>query len=183
LALDDKEKRMDSIRDLESLHAFVVANGLADAHRIALMGGSYGGYMTLAGLAFQPQLWAAGIDTVGMSNLVTFLQRTASWRRRLREQEYGSLDTDRELLESLSPLHAIDAIRAPLFVIHGANDPRVPLAEAEQIVEALHQRGRIAELLVYADEGHGLHKFVNRMDAYTRVTAFCEQYVRGAKES
>jgi dipeptidyl aminopeptidase/acylaminoacyl peptidase len=139
--------------------------------------------MTLAGLAFQPQLWAAGIDTVGMSNLVTFLQRTASWRRRLREQEYGSLDTDRELLESLSPLHAIDAIRAPLFVIHGANDPRVPLAEAEQIVEALHQRGRIAELLVYADEGHGLHKFVNRMDAYTRVTAFCEQYVRGAKES
>jgi len=177
LALDDREKRMDSVHDLESIHQWLVRSGVAHHKNIAVMGGSYGGYMTLAGLAFQPHLWAAGVDTVGMSNLVTFLQHTASWRRQLREDEYGSLEADRELLTALSPMNAIDRIVAPLLVIHGANDPRVPLAEAEQIVHALKKRERIAELLVYPDEGHGLHKLHNRIDAYTRVADFFDRYL------
>jgi dipeptidyl aminopeptidase/acylaminoacyl peptidase len=133
-----------------------------DESRAALYGGSYGGYMVLAGLAFQPELWAAGVDIVGMSNLVTFLENTSDWRRAFREREYGSLEHDRELLLELSPITHVEAMRAPLFIIHGANDPRVPLGEAEQIHAVLTERGVRNELLVYDDEGHGLSKLVNR---------------------
>jgi dipeptidyl aminopeptidase/acylaminoacyl peptidase len=179
LGLDDLDKRMDSIRDLDYLHRYIAAEQLANPQRIALMGGSYGGYMTLAGLAFQPTLWAAGVDRVGMSNLVTFLENTAPWRRDLREREYGSLTHDRELLASLSPMSVIDQIQNPLLVIHGANDPRIPVAEAEQIVHELQARNRIAELIVYPDEGHGLGKFKNRLHAYERSSAFLDLHVRG----
>ena len=106
-----------------------------------LYGGSYGGYMTLAGLAFQPELWAAGIAVVPISSFVTFLENTSEWRRAFREREYGSLEHDRDFLVEVSPITHVDAIRAPLLLIHGANDPRVPLGEAEQIHAALRGRG------------------------------------------
>ncbi len=181
LGLDDRELRMDSIRDLESLYHTVVAQKIAHPQRIALIGGSYGGYMTLAGLAFQPKLWAAGVSRFGMSSLVTFLENTAPWRRRIREWEYGSLEHDRALLESLSPMTHIDDVRAPLMVIHGANDPRIPLAEAEQVVSSLQARGRIAELLLYPDEGHGFGKLVNKLHAYERVSDFLDKHLRGVE--
>jgi dipeptidyl aminopeptidase/acylaminoacyl peptidase len=172
--LDDVHKRLDSVRDLVSLHEWLVARGY-DGERVALFGGSYGGYMVLAGLAFHPELWAAGIDVVGISNLVTFLESTAPWRRSFREREYGSLARDRELLESVSPLTHVDRIRAPLFVIHGANDPRVPLSEAEQLHAALTERGVPCELLVYGDEGHGLQRLANRLDAFPRAAEWLER--------
>ena len=133
--------------------------------------------MVLAGLAFQPDLWAAGVDIVGISSLVTFLENTSSYRRAQREREYGTLEQDREFLESISPLHKVDQIRAPLFVIHGANDPRVPLQEAEQLVTALRERGVPCQLLVYDDEGHGLAKRTNRLDAYPRAIAFLRAHL------
>ena len=98
--------------------------------RSALWGGSYGGYMVLAGVAMQPERWAAGVDIVGISSLVTFLENTSGYRRAYREREYGFLDRHREFLEKASPLTYLDDMVAPLFVIHGANDPRVPLSEA-----------------------------------------------------
>ena len=168
---DDVRLRLDSVADLAALHAWLPSQGL-DQDRAALWGGSYGGYMVLAGLAFQPQLWAAGVDIVGISSLVTFLENTSAYRRALREPEYGSLEHDREFLESASPLSRIDDIRAPLFVIHGANDPRVPLGEAEQLKAALDAKGVECELLVYGDEGHGLVKRTNRLDAFPRATEF-----------
>lgn len=122
--------------------------------------------MVLAGLAFQPERWAAGVDTVGISSLVTFLENTSSYRRAHREQEYGSLERDREFLERASPLNRIDDVHAPLFVIHGANDPRVPFSEAQQVASAVRANGIACELVVYDDEGHGLAKRVNRLDAY-----------------
>jgi dipeptidyl aminopeptidase/acylaminoacyl peptidase len=173
--LDDVEKRLDSVRDLAALHEWLGTQDDLDQDRVALYGGSYGGYMVLAGLAFQPELWAAGVDIVGMSNLVTFLENTSDWRRAFREREYGSLEHDRELLEQLSPITHVDSMRAPLFIIHGANDPRVPLGEAEQIHEVLTERGIRNELLVYEDEGHGLSKLVNRIDAYPKVAAFLHE--------
>jgi dipeptidyl aminopeptidase/acylaminoacyl peptidase len=173
--LDDVEKRLDSVRDLAALHAWLGTQEDLDGSRAALYGGSYGGYMVLAGLAFQPELWAAGVDIVGMSNLVTFLENTSDWRRAFREREYGSLEHDRELLLELSPITHVEAMRAPLFIIHGANDPRVPLGEAEQIHEVLTERGIRNELLVYEDEGHGLSKLVNRIDAYPRVAEFLHE--------
>lgn len=165
--LDDVELRLDSVRDLVALHEWLGVDRSA-----VLWGGSYGGYMVLAGLAFHPEHWAAGVDIVGISSLVTFLENTSPYRRAYREREYGSLDRDRDLLEAVSPLGRVDEIRAPLLVIHGANDPRVPLSEAEQLHASLTARGVPCELLVYADEGHGLKKLVNRLDAYPRAAEF-----------
>jgi len=171
VSLDDVRLRLDSVADLAALHAYLPKLGL-DQDRAALYGGSYGGYMVLAGVAFQPELWAAGVDIVGMSSLVTFLENTSPYRRAVREREYGSLAEDRDFLEQASPLNRIDDIRAPLFVIHGANDPRVPLSEAEQLVAAVTANGVECELLVYGDEGHGLARRANRLDAYPKAVAF-----------
>ncbi len=173
--LDDVDKRLDSVADLAALHDWIATQPGLDEDRAALYGGSYGGYMVLAGLAFQPERWAAGVEIVGISNLVTFLENTSDWRRAFREREYGSLERDRELLEAASPITHVEAMRAPLFIIHGANDPRVPLSEAEQIHRVLSERGIRTELLVYDDEGHGLSKLANRLDAYPRAATFLRE--------
>jgi len=177
LSLDDVELRLDSVADLAAVHAWLPSIG-ADLSRAALYGGSYGGYMVLAGLAFQPELWAAGVEIVGISSLVTFLENTSAYRRAYREREYGTLADDREFLEKASPLSRINDVRAPLFVIHGTNDPRVPLSEAQQIVDALRSRNVECELLVYPDEGHGLAKRANRLDAYPRAIEFLTRHLR-----
>ncbi len=179
MALDDREKRMDSVKDLEYLHKYLSNRSEIDSTKIALMGASYGGYMVLAGLAFQPNLWAAGIDIVGISHLGNFLRNTSSYRRAMREAEYGYLDTDNEFLERFSPLNSVDKIKAPLMVIHGANDPRVPLSEAQQIVDSLKARHVDVQFLVYDDEGHGLAKLKNRLDAYPKVAAFLDEHLKG----
>ena len=173
--LDDVERRLDSVRDLAALHEWLASREDLDQHRAALYGGSYGGYMVLAGLAFQPELWAAGVDIVGMSDLVTFLENTSAWRRAFREREYGSLEHDREVLVEASPINRVEHIRAPLFIVHGANDPRVPLSEAERIHAVLTERGVRSELAVYHDEGHGLAKLANRIDAYPRIASFLHE--------
>ncbi len=172
-SLDDTTKRLDSVRDLAAVHGGLEAAGF-DAGRAVLWGGSYGGYMVLAGLAFQPELWAAGVEIVGISNLVTFLENTSAYRRAHREREYGSLAHDREFLLEASPLTHVDAIRAPLFVIHGRNDPRVPVTEAEQLAASLNARGVPCELLIYGDEGHGLARLENQLDAYPRAIEFLD---------
>jgi dipeptidyl aminopeptidase/acylaminoacyl peptidase len=173
--LDDVERRLDSVHDLAAVHDWLGTQPDLDETRAALYGGSYGGYMVLMGLVMQPERWAAGVDIVGMSNLVTFLERTSDYRRAFREREYGSLATDRELLTELSPITHVDRLRVPLCIIHGANDPRVPLHEAEQLHAVLVDRDVRSELLVYEDEGHGLAKLANRIDAYPRVAAFLHE--------
>ena len=173
--LDDVRKRLDSVQDLAALQDWLAGVEGVDAATATLYGGSYGGYMVLAGLAFHPDRWAAGIEAVGVSSLVTFLENTAPWRRKLREREYGSLEHDRDFLHEVSPLTRVDEIRAPLFIIHGANDPRVPVGEARQIHASLTDRGVPCELNVYEDEGHGLKKLPNRLDAYPKAAAFLER--------
>jgi dipeptidyl aminopeptidase/acylaminoacyl peptidase len=177
-AADDVRQRLDSVADLAAIHTYLPRLGI-DQGRAALWGGSYGGYMVLAGLAFQPELWAAGVDIVGISSLVTFLENTSGYRRAYREREYGSLARDREFLHEASPLTRIDQVKAPLFIIHGANDPRVPLSEAEQIHAALTARGRECELHVYGDEGHGLARRANREDALPKAVAFLNRHLAG----
>jgi dipeptidyl aminopeptidase/acylaminoacyl peptidase len=180
--LDDVERRLDSVADLAALHDWYRETGRFDPGRAVLWGGSYGGYLVLAGLALQPDRWAAGVDVVGISSLVTFLENTAPWRRRFREREYGSLEHDRDVLVAASPITHVDAMRAPLFIVHGANDPRVPLGEAEQIHEVLSTKGVRTELAVYHDEGHGLARLENRLDAYPRAVAFLDE-VLGLEEA
>lgn len=180
--LDDVYKRLDSVRDLVALHDWLGEHPRIDATRAVLYGGSYGGYMVLAGLAFFPERWAAGIEIVGVSSLVTFLENTADWRRAVREREYGSLERDREFLHEVSPLTHVDRIRAPLFIIHGANDPRVPVGEAEQLHRSLTERGIRCEMLVYPDEGHGLAKLSNRLDAYPKAAAFLDEVLAAVRD-
>ncbi|HEV8190910.1 MAG TPA: S9 family peptidase [Ktedonobacterales bacterium] len=176
--LDDVRLRMDSVADLAAAVRWLGDQGIADPRRIAVMGGSYGGFMTLAALTTYPDLWAAGVDIVGIANFVTFLENTGPWRRKLREPEYGSLENDREFLEAISPIRNVDAITAALFVVHGANDPRVPVGEAEQIVAALHARGVPVEYLRFEDEGHGLIKRANRVKAYPEIARFLDAHVK-----
>jgi dipeptidyl aminopeptidase/acylaminoacyl peptidase len=175
--LDDVENRMDSVADIEAAVEWLSDHEAVDPDRVVAMGGSYGGFMVLAALTEYPDLWAAGVDVVGIANFVTFLENTGSWRRELREAEYGSLDEDREFLESVSPINNIESIEAPLFVMHGANDPRVPVGEAEQIAEEAREQGVPVEKLLFDDEGHGITKLENRIEAYTAVVDFLDQHV------
>jgi dipeptidyl aminopeptidase/acylaminoacyl peptidase len=173
--LDDVALRLDSVRDLAELHAWLASRPEIDGSRAVVYGRSYGGYMTLAALAFQPELWAAGISFVGISNLATFLENTSEYRRAAREREYGSLATDREVLERVSPASRIDDIRAPLFLEHGRNDPRVPVGESEYIHRVLTEKGVRSELVIYEDEGHPIEKLANRVDAFERAVAFLDE--------
>jgi dipeptidyl aminopeptidase/acylaminoacyl peptidase len=172
--LDDVGLRMDSVEDLAYAAYWLRERGHG---RIAVMGGSYGGFMVLAALTEYPELWSAGVDIVGIANLVTFLENTGSYRRSLRVPEYGSLERDRAFLESISPIHKAGDITAPLMVIHGKNDPRVPVGEAEQIVDRVKKNGGTVEYLLYEDEGHGLAKLKNRLDAYPKIAAFLDRHV------
>lgn len=180
--LDDVRKRMDSVADLAACVPYLIETGYVDPKKIVVMGGSYGGFMTLAALTHYPDLWAAGVNIVGIANFETFLENTGAYRRKLRESEYGSLEHDREFFREISPIWHVDKIKAPLFVIHGANDPRVPVGEARQIVDAIKARGGIVEYLEFDDEGHGLVKLPNRIKAYPAVAAFLDRYV-AAKEA
>ncbi len=178
-SLDDIRLRMDSVHDLKYAAAWLAESGIADARRIAIWGRSYGGFMVLAAVTTYPDIWAAGVDIVGIANFVTFLENTGPWRRRLRESEYGSLENDRDFLEDISPIHKVDRITAPMFVIHGANDPRVPVGEAEQIVAALGARGVPVEYLRFEDEGHQFAKRSTNLATYPAVARFLDRHVRG----
>lgn len=175
--LDDKGKRLDAVKDVAYAVEWLKSRDDVDPDRIAVYGRSYGGFMTLASLVFYPDLWAAGVDVVGIANFVSFLERTGPWRRQHREAEYGELEHDREMLERISPLTHIDNIRVPLMVCHGRNDPRVPLFEAEQVVEAVRGKGLDVVLRVYDDEGHALSKRKNEIDAFVTMGAFLQKHL------
>jgi dipeptidyl aminopeptidase/acylaminoacyl peptidase len=176
--LDDIEKRMDSVADLAHAVYYLREQAAIDDERIAVYGGSYGGFMVLAALTHYPDLWAAGVDIVGISNLATFLENTSDYRRKAREVEYGSLEHDRDFLEQIAPINHIDKVTAPLMVIHGKNDPRVPLSEAEQMVIALDKRDVPVEFMVFDDEGHGVIKLKNKLVMYPAVVKFLDDYLK-----
>jgi dipeptidyl aminopeptidase/acylaminoacyl peptidase len=176
--MDDGRKRMDSVKDLAAVHAHLVASGVAPKDRIAIMGGSYGGFMVLAALTHQPELWSAGIDIVGIAHLGTFLKNTGAYRQRHRAAEYGDPVKDADFFEETAPLRHADRIRVPLMVIQGKNDPRVPMSEAEQIVAAARANGAEVEYLLYPDEGHGLSKLKNRIEGYGKAADFLDRVLR-----
>lgn len=163
LKLDNGYLREDSVKDIGALLDWIATQPDLDADRILVTGGSYGGYMSLAVATHYADRIRASIDIVGISNFVTFLEKTESYRRDLRRVEYGD-ERDpqmRSFLLAISPLNNAHKIQKPLFVIHGANDPRVPLNEAEQIVETVRQNGIPVWYLVAKDEGHGFSKKKN----------------------
>ncbi|MDD6123555.1 MAG: S9 family peptidase [Bacteroidales bacterium] len=159
---------------------WLIGQGIADPGRIAIYGGSYGGYATLAGLCFTPELYACGIDYVGVSNLFTFMQTIPPYWRPMLEMMYeqvGNPETDREQLAATSPALHAENIRVPLLIAQGANDPRVNKAESDQMVEALRQRGITVEYMVKDNEGHGFHNQENRFDFYRAVEKFLQAHL------
>ncbi|MDQ1524769.1 MAG: hypothetical protein QOE47_2693 [Pyrinomonadaceae bacterium] len=176
--LDDVKLREDSVRDLAAAVEWLKTSGGADARRIAVMGGSYGGYMTLAAITLYPELWAAAIEMYGISNFETNLRNTSGYRRRQREREYGTLAGDLEFLRSVSPIYKVGRIKAPLLVFQGKNDPRVPYTESEQIVKALRDRNAPVEYTLFDDEGHGFVKLNNRLVVYPKIVDFLERYMK-----
>ncbi|WMX56554.1 S9 family peptidase [Peribacillus sp. R9-11] len=175
--LDDVRKRMDSVRDLVSLVDWLKKEGSADPNRVAIMGGSYGGFMVLAAISHYPELWSAAIDLVGISSFRTFLKKTSPWRRKLREVEYGTIEKDGNFYDLIDPLKLTDRITSPLMVLHGSNDPRVPIEESEQIVNKLMARNHPVKFICFENEGHSIVKLNNKITAYTAIAHFLNQYI------
>jgi dipeptidyl aminopeptidase/acylaminoacyl peptidase len=173
LSLDDRGLRWDAVRDGCVVGRWAKEHGGATS--LVAMGGSYGGFMTLAVLVEDPELWDLGVDIVGIADWHSFLRNTSGWRRSMRVAEYGEPDgPDGEFLAEFSPLRRADRIKARLLIIHGRNDPRVPVGEAEQI----HQAVPGSELLILDDEGHGLTKHGNRSRAYGHAVDFVREGLR-----
>ncbi len=180
LDMDNYKDRWKSVKDYEMATRWLIDQGYADPDNIGVTGGSYGGYMTLACMTTNPDLYAAGIDNVGIANFYTFLMNTASYRRALRESEYGPL-SDSAFLVEISPVTNVNKIAAPLMIIHGENDPRVPVGEARQMAEAIAARGGIVDTLIFPDEGHGVAKRPNMLIQYRRMVDFFKEHLKDEK--
>jgi dipeptidyl aminopeptidase/acylaminoacyl peptidase len=147
------------------------------------MGGSYGGYMVMAGLTKYPDLFAAGANLFGIVNFETFFQHTEPWMAAISTVEYGDPATEREMLRRLSPIHEVDRIKAPTIVLHGANDTNVPVVEAEQAVDSLKRRGVPVEYVLFPDEGHGWRKTANRVRSTVAIVRFFAEHLKATPGS
>jgi dipeptidyl aminopeptidase/acylaminoacyl peptidase len=142
------------------------------------MGGSYGGYMVMAGLTEYPRAFAAGADLFGVVNFETFFKHTEPWMAAISKIEYGDPDKEADMLRDLSPIHKVDRVIAPTVVLHGANDTNVPVVEAEQVVESLKKRGVPVEYVLFPDEGHGFRKTGNRIRAAVAIVQWFTRYLK-----
>jgi dipeptidyl aminopeptidase/acylaminoacyl peptidase len=163
---------------------WLIEQGIADPRRVAIYGGSYGGYAVLSGLTKTPDLYAAGVDYVGVSNLFTFMKTIPPYWRPFLEMMYemvGNPDKDKKLFEENSPALNADKIKAPLFVAQGAKDPRVNIEESNQIVQALKNHGVDVEYMVKENEGHGFHNEENRFSFYEAMEKFLMKHLEPTK--
>ena len=181
LHADNGPRRLDVITDIEDCARFIrdawAVNGVAP--KIGITGASYGGYATLVGMTLFAGAYDAGVSVVGMSNLATFLDNTAAYRRSLRITEYGDPGKDAEALRRLSPVTYIDRVEGPLLIIQGANDPRVPVSEALQMKQALDRRQTDSQLILFGDEGHGSQKRDNRVQELGHTLRFFTEQLIG----
>ncbi len=175
--LDNYKLRKNSLKDYKAAVDYLITNNYTKKGMIGIRGGSYGGYVVLGMITEYPDLFDAAIDVVGIANFKSFLQNTKPYRRALRESEYGPL-SDPEFLDSISPINKANLIKTPLFVIHGENDPRVPVGEARQIIKAVKDNGGIVDSLIFPDEGHGARKRVNVINSYRRQVKFYKEHLQ-----
>jgi dipeptidyl aminopeptidase/acylaminoacyl peptidase len=180
MSLDNGAKRVDGVRDIKATTDHLVATGIADPKRLGIMGGSYGGYMVMAGVTEFPDMFAAGANLFGVVNFDTFFKNTQPWMAAISTKEYGDPATEADMLKSLSPIHKLDRIKTPLIVLHGANDTNVPVIEAEQIVADLKKRNIPVEYVLFPDEGHGWRKLPNRVRSTTEIVRFFENRLKAS---
>ncbi|MDE2512203.1 MAG: S9 family peptidase, partial [Elusimicrobia bacterium] len=176
----DREWGAKMQHDLTDAAKWAVENGIADPKRLAIYGGSYGGYAALAGAAFTPDVYRCAVDVVGPSNLVTLIQSIPPYwepMKRIFDLRVGDVVKEQDFLKSRSPLFHADKIEIPLLIAQGANDPRVKQAEAEQIVDALKAKGKPVEYMLFPDEGHGFAKPENRLRFYAAAEAFLAKHL------
>ena len=179
LAMDNGYLREDAVRDIGALLDWIADQPKLDENRVAIYGASYGGYLVLASAVHYSDRLRAGVDVVGISNFVTFLENTEDYRRPFRRFEYGD-ERDPEMrafLERISPLNNVDRIDTPLLVVQGRNDPRVPASESEQIVAALRERGRPVWYIEALNEGHGYDRQENRNVYEQAAILFFQKYL------
>ncbi len=182
LNLDNYKNRKNSLKDYKAGVDWLIGNGYTRKGMIGIRGASYGGYVVLGMITEYPDLFSAAVDDVGIANFVTFLKNTADYRRHLRESEYGPL-SDSAFLHSISPIHKVDQIETPLLVVHGENDPRVPVSEARQIIAAIEEKGGAVDSLIFPDEGHGTSKRENIIAEYRKQVEFFGKHLQGAEPS
>jgi dipeptidyl aminopeptidase/acylaminoacyl peptidase len=175
LALDNGRKRWDALKDIAAAVDWIGRHPALDKKRTAIFGGSYGGFATLAMLTHYPDLFACGVDFYGFADFKSFLENTAPYRRPLRIAEYGDPKKDADFFDEISPLRHVERIKAPLFVLQGANDPIVPASESEKIVEKIKAKGGTVKYVKFDDEGHGLAKLSNRIRAYEEMARFLDE--------
>lgn len=174
VGLDDYKKRMDSIKDILEGAKWLIKNGYTLPNKLGIFGGSYGGFVVLRSIQEGGELFAAASESVGITDFLTFLKNTKPYRRALREVEYGPI-SDEEFLKSVSPMTYLNKIKTPLLIFHGANDPRVPVKETEQLVKVLQDRNIPVEMKIFADEGHGNTKLRNILEQARMMVFFFEK--------
>ena len=175
--LDNGALRKNAVKDIKATIDWLVSSGTADAKRIGIMGGSYGGYMVMAGLVEYPGEIAAGANLFGVVNFETFFKHSEPWMAAISTLEYGDPKTEAALLRELSPITRIDRAVAPTIVLHGANDTNVPVIEAEQVVESFRKRSIPVSYVLFPDEGHGFRKTPNRIRANVEIVEWFTKYL------
>ncbi len=183
--MDDRKHGEADLGDVVASKGMLAATGVVDPQRIGILGGSYGGYMTLAALTLQPDAFKVGVDMFGISNWIRTLTSIPPWWESSRSalyMEMGDPKTDSVRLHRISPLFNANRIKAPLMVLQGANDPRVLKVESDEIVAAAQKNGVPVEYIVFPDEGHGFVKKANQIKGYTAVIAFLDKYLKGGSQ-
>jgi dipeptidyl aminopeptidase/acylaminoacyl peptidase len=180
---DDQKHGKEPLWDCVEGKKYLAKLPYVDPNRIGIIGGSYGGYMVLAALAYQPDVFAVGVDIFGVSNWLRTLESIPTWweaQRTALYNEIGDPVKQRDMLREVSPVFHANRIRKPLLVLQGANDPRVLKAESDDIVAAVKQNGVAVEYIVFSDEGHGFSKKKNQIEGYGAVLRFLDKYLKGA---
>jgi len=181
-AMDDRRHGEADLQDVVASKQMLIETGYVDPDKIGIIGGSYGGYMVVAALAFEPEVFDVGVDIFGVTNWLRTLESIPPWWEAQKEALYtemGDPATDRERLERISPLFHASNIVKPLIVLQGANDPRVLQVESDEMVAAVRANGVPVEYIVFPDEGHGFRNKENQKRGYRAILTFLEQYLKG----
>ena len=175
--LDNGSLRVNGIKDIKACFDYLVKSGFSDSDKIGIMGGSYGGYMVMAGITEYPAMFTAAANLFGVVNFITFFEETEPWMAAISKVEYGDPDTEADMLRALSPINKVDFVETPTIVLHGANDTNVPVVEAEQVVENLKKRGIPVEYILFEDEGHGWRKTPNKVTSTVSIVNWFKKYL------